>query len=44
MSSAGMQADVKTLRKVLDYKITMYKHKHAKEMTITALAQVSFIS
>ena len=30
LASAGMQADAVTLRKVLAWKIIMYRHKHGK--------------
>lgn len=35
-----MQAEAKTLRKVLDYKIAMYKHTHGKDITAPAVSQM----
>jgi 20S proteasome subunit beta 6 len=35
-----MQAEGVTLRKVLDHKIALYKHKHDKEMSTTAVSQM----
>lgn len=40
LASAGMQADAVTLRKVLAWKIIMYRHKHNKDMSTTAIAQL----
>jgi len=40
MATGGMQAEAKTLRKVLDHKIAMYKHKHQKDMSTSAVAQM----
>jgi len=40
IATGGMQAEAKTLRKVLDHKIAMYKHKHAKDMSTPAVAQM----
>ena len=40
LASAGMQADAVTLRKVLAWKIVMYRHKHNKDMSTTAIAQL----
>jgi len=40
LGTSGMQAEAKTLRKVLDYKTTMYKHKHFKEISTPAIAQM----
>jgi len=40
LATAGMQAEAKTLRKVLHHKITMYNHKHNKPMSTMAAAQM----
>lgn len=40
LASAGMQADYAALRKQLDYKLTMYKHRNDKDMNVTAVAQL----
>jgi len=40
LASAGMQADAVTLRKVLSWKIIMYRHKHNKDMRTGAIAQM----
>jgi len=40
MATAGMQAEAKTLRKVLEHKTIMYQHKHDKEMSTPAVAQM----
>jgi len=40
LATAGMQAEAKTLRKVLNHKTTMYQHKHFKEMSAPAVAQM----
>lgn len=32
MASSGMQADVKTLRKVLNARLSMFKQTHKKDM------------
>jgi len=40
IATGGMQAEAKTLRKVLDHKIAMYKHKHSKDMSTPAVAQM----
>lgn len=40
LGSAGMQAERKTLRKVLDYKNTFYKHQHNKDLQAEAVAQM----
>ena len=40
LATAGMQAEAATLRKVLDYKVTMYDHQHHQEMRCPAVAQM----
>lgn len=40
LGSAGMQAERKTLRKVLDYKTTFYRHQHQKDLQAEAVAQM----
>jgi len=40
LSSAGMQADAITLRKVLKIRLTQYKQKHSHSMTTPAIAQL----
>jgi len=40
LATAGMQAEAKTLRKVLHHKITMYNHKTQKDMTTQSISQM----
>jgi len=40
LGSSGMQAEATTLRKVLNYKMVMYQHKHNKQMGVAAAAQM----
>jgi len=40
LGTAGMQAEAKTLWKVLYYKCTFYKHNHKKEISTPGLAQM----
>jgi 20S proteasome subunit beta 6 len=40
LATSGMFADMQTLQKVLDYKLTQYQHKHHKLMSTEASAQL----
>eukprot|EP01128_Nolandella_sp_AFSM9_P005863 TRINITY_DN2926_c0_g1_i1.p1 TRINITY_DN2926_c0_g1~~TRINITY_DN2926_c0_g1_i1.p1 ORF type:complete len:250 (-),score=62.72 TRINITY_DN2926_c0_g1_i1:69-797(-) len=40
IAASGMQADVKTLRKVLDAKLSLYKQTHHKDISTTSFAQL----
>lgn len=40
IASAGMQADAKALHKVLQMKNVMYHHNHARNMSVSAVAQL----
>lgn len=40
LASSGMQADISTLRKVLDIKTTQYKFNHNKDMSCPAMSQL----
>jgi 20S proteasome subunit beta 6 len=40
LTTAGMQAERETLNKVLHHKITMYEHRHNKEMSAPSIAQM----
>jgi 20S proteasome subunit beta 6 len=40
LATSGMQADAATLRKVLRYKATMYKHDHNKDISAPAVSQL----
>jgi 20S proteasome subunit beta 6 len=40
LASSGMQADAATLRKVLRYRATMYKHDHHRDITTPAVSQL----
>jgi len=40
MATSGMQAEAKTLRKVLTHKVKMYNYKHNKMMPLSAVAQM----
>jgi len=40
LATSGMQSDMATLQKMLAIKITMYKHKHKKDLSAQAVAQM----
>lgn len=40
LATSGMQADAATLRKVLRYRATMYKHTHGKDISAPAVSQM----
>jgi 20S proteasome subunit beta 6 len=40
LASSGMQADAATLRKVLRYRATMYKHDHRRDISTPAVSQL----
>jgi len=40
IASCGMKADVITLHKVLKMRIVMYEHKHRRQPSVTAIAQM----
>lgn len=40
LATSGMQADAATLRKVLNYHTTMYKHTHQKDISTPAVSQM----
>mmetsp|Transcript_16062 Transcript_16062/g.22590 ORF Transcript_16062/g.22590 Transcript_16062/m.22590 type:complete len:230 (-) Transcript_16062:15-704(-) len=40
LATAGMQAEAVTLRKVLDYKVVDYAHKHRREISTDSVSQM----
>jgi len=40
LASSGMQAEITTLRKVINFKIIQYQHKHNKEISTQSIAQM----